>query len=92
MRNFVIAAALPFALAACAPEPAAPPAPMMTPAEEACSALALQQLGLTEGDAVVTPVSSTKTGATIYNVQVGGQEFTCTVEIDNTVSAFGPGA
>lgn len=92
MRTFVIAAALPIALAACTPKPAEPPAPVMTPAEEACSALALQKLGMADGKAIVTPVSSTKTGATIYNVQAGGQEFTCTVEIDNTVSAFGPGA
>jgi hypothetical protein len=91
MRFLALAvAALPLAIAACAPKPEVPPAPTMTPAEEACSALALQQLGLTEGDAIVTPVSSTKTGATIYNVQIGDSNFTCAVEIDNTISAFGP--
>ncbi|MBP7241435.1 hypothetical protein [Amaricoccus sp.] len=93
MRFAVLAvAAFPLAIAACSPKPE-PPAPTMSPAEEACSALALQQLGLTEGDVTVTPVASSKTGATIYDVQVAGSTttFTCTVEIDNTVSAFGPG-
>lgn len=91
MRVLALAAmALPLAIAACAPKPVEPPPPTMTPAEEACSGLALQSLGLTAADAIVTPVSSTKTGATIYNVQVGDANFTCAVEIDNTVSAFGP--
>ncbi|MBP7003366.1 hypothetical protein [Amaricoccus sp.] len=90
MRVLAMAiATLPIAIAACTPTPEPPP-PTMTPAEEACSALALQSLGLTDADAIVAPVSSTKTGATIYNVQVGDANFTCAVEIDNTVSAFGP--
>lgn len=95
MRVTVLAAAaLPLAIAACTPTPEPPPPPTMSPAEEACGALALQQLGLTDGDVTATPVASSKTGATIYDVQVAGSTatFTCTVEIDNTVSAFGPGS
>lgn len=92
MRMIGIAAlALPVAIAACAPKPPPPPpAPVMTPAEEACSALALQAAGVTEGDVTITPVSATKTGATVYTASFGGVDYNCVVEIDNTISSFGP--
>lgn len=93
MRIFGIAAALalPVAMAACAPKPPPPPpAPVMSPAEEACSALVLQTAGVTEGDVTIGPVASTKTGATVYQASFGGVDYTCVVEIDNTISSFGP--
>ncbi len=62
----------------------------MTPAEEACSALAIQAQGLTEGDVMISPVSSTKTGATVYDLMLNNVGYTCTVEIDGTISSFGP--
>jgi hypothetical protein len=90
MRRIVATAALalPVALGACAPEPEAPPAPVLSPAEEACGALALQAQGLAEGDVAATPVAATKTGATVYEVSLNGIGYSCTVEIDNTISGF----
>lgn len=92
MRHLGILAALalPVAIAACSREPEAPPAPMMSPAEEACSALAIQAQGMTEGDVTVAPVSATKSGATIYDVSLNGIGYSCVVEIDNTISSFTP--
>lgn len=91
MRMFGIAAlALPVAIAACAPKPAPVPVPVMSPAEEACSALVLQTAGVTEGDVTISPVSSTKTGATLYVASFGGVDYNCVVEVDNTISSFGP--
>ncbi len=90
MLGIAAALALPVAIAACSREPEPPPAPVMSPAEEACSALAIQAQGLTEGDVTVTPVAATKTGATVYDVSLNGIGYTCTVEIDNTISGFGP--
>jgi len=92
MRIWGIAAALalPVVIAGCAPRAVEPPAPVMSPAEEACSALALQAQGLTEGDATVGPVAATKTGATVYDVSLNGFDYTCTVEIDGAISGFGP--
>jgi len=90
ISGIALALAVPVALAACAPKPEPAPAPVMSPAEEACSALALQAQGLQEGDVTVTPVSSTKTGATLYDVSLNGIGYSCVVEINNTISSFGP--
>ncbi len=92
MRIYGIAAAvaLPVVIAGCQRTPEPPPAPVMSPAEEACAALAIQAQGLTEGDATVGAVAATKTGATVYDVSLNGIDYTCTVEVDGTISAFGP--
>lgn len=92
MRMIGIAALLlPVAIAACAPKPPPPPPmPVMSPAEEACSALVLQTAGMTEGDVTIAPVSSTKTGATLYLASFGGVDYNCTVEVNGTISSFGP--
>ncbi len=91
MRMIGIAAlALPVAIAACARAPEPVPAPVMSPAEEACSALVLQAAGVTEGDVTIGPVASTKTGATVYLASFGGVDYNCVVEVNNTISSFGP--
>ena len=38
---------------------------------------------------IVTPTTTTKSGATVYTVNAGDQQYTCVVEIDQaTVSTF----
>ncbi|HVH02988.1 MAG TPA: hypothetical protein VM891_08610 [Amaricoccus sp.] len=88
-RLGLAALALPLAaLAACQkPEPA-PVAVTQTAGEAACAAQAAAAAGVDQGTVTVVPSSGTKTGATVYTVTAGSQQFTCVVEIDQSVSAF----
>jgi hypothetical protein len=85
----LLAPALPVVvLAAChKPEPPAP-MPVQTAGELACAAQAAAAAGVDQGTVTVVPTSSTKSGATVYTVTAGDQQYTCVVEIDQTVSAF----
>ena len=93
MRIFGIAAALalPVAIAACSREPEPPPAPVMSPAEEACSALAMQAAGADRGrrDRHAGRGDQDR-GDGLRRERSNGVDYSCTVEIDNTISAFGP--
>ena len=86
----LVALALPVVvLAACQrPEPPPPPTPTQTAGELACAAQAAAAAGVDQGTVTVTPTTSTKSGATVYTVTAGDQQYTCVVEIDQTVSAF----
>ena len=85
----LVALALPVVvLAACQqPEPA-PVLPTQTAGELACAAQAAAAAGVDQGTVTVVPTSSTKSGATVYIVTAGEQQYTCVVEIDQSVSAF----
>jgi len=90
MRAIGLAAfALPVVmLAACQKEPPPPPMPALTAGEAACAAQAAAASGVAQETVTVTPSTSTKTGATVYTVTAGDKQYTCVVEIDQTVSAF----
>jgi hypothetical protein len=85
----LVALALPVVvLAACQqPEPP-PPTPVQSAGELACAAQAAAAAGVDQGTVTVVPTSSTKSGATVYTVTAGDQQYTCVVEIDQSVSAF----
>lgn len=87
----VLAATLlvPLALAACQrTPPPPPPAPILTAAEAACAARAAEVAGVDAALVTVVPTASTKSGATIYTASVGDTDYTCVVEVDQTISTF----
>jgi hypothetical protein len=90
MTRFALAAALvlPMAIAACNRQPPPPPAPVMSASEAACAAQAAQVAGVDAATVTVVPTATTKSGATIYTASVGGTDYSCVVEVDNTVSSF----
>ena len=75
-------------LAACQKEEPVAAAPVLSPGEAACAAQAATVAGVDAATVTVVPVSSTKTGATVYTATVGDTDYTCVVEIDQTISAF----
>ncbi len=87
-RLSLAAIAAPLLIAACAPKPTVPPAPVMSASELACATAAADLTGLDATTVVVVPVTATKTGATVYDVSAGGVDYVCVVEFDQTVSQF----
>jgi hypothetical protein len=79
---------VPIAVAACAQQPPPPPAPILSPAEQACIAQGAQVAGADPTTVTVTPVSSTKTGDTLYTVVAGGVAYDCLASPDGTVRSF----
>ena len=90
MTRLGLATALlvPVIMAGCQRTPPPPPAPILSAGEAACAAQAAQLSGVDPATVVVSPTSSTKTGATIYTVTAGANSYTCVVEIDNSISTF----
>ena len=82
--------ALPLVVGACARQPEPEPVTVAVVAgpEQACAERAAGLAGLDPAAVTATPVSLTKTGATVYAVDAGGVSYTCVVEIDGTVSSF----
>lgn len=75
-------------LAACQKHEEPAPAPVQTAGELACAAQGAAAAGVDQGTVTVVPSTSTKTGATVYTVTAGASQYTCVVEIDQSVSAF----
>ena len=86
--------ALPLVAAGCAREPEPEPTvvAVVPGPEQACAERAAQIPGLDPATLLATPVSSTKTGATVYAVDASGASYTCVVEFDGTVSSFAAGS
>ncbi len=78
-------------VAACAPKPAPPPAPVMTGPEQVCANRGAATAKVDVSTVTVVPTSSTKTGDTIYTVTAGGIAYNCVVEPNGTtISTFSP--
>ena len=88
--GFAALVAVPIVLAACQREPPPPPPPVLSPGEAACAARAAQLAGVDAATVTVVPTASTKSGATIYTTSVNGVDYRCVVELDTTISTFGP--
>ncbi len=81
---------LPVAMAACAKHPAPPPAPVMSPAEQACVAQGAALAAVDATTVTITPTASTKEGDTIYTVVADGIAYNCVASPDGTVTTFQP--
>ena len=78
-------------VAACAPKPAPPPAPVMTGPEAVCAARGATTAGVDVSTVTVVPTASTKAGDTIYTVTANGIAYNCVVDPDGTtISTFSP--
>ena len=69
-------------MAACAKQPPPPPAPVLSPAEQACIATGAQTGAADPTTVTVVPTSSTKVGDTIYTVVANGIAYTCVASPD----------
>lgn len=91
-RLGLLAALAPLAVvAACAPKPVPPPAPVMTGPEAVCAARGATTAGVDVSTVTVMPTASTKAGDTIYTVTANGVAYSCVVDPDGqTISTFAP--
>jgi len=90
MNRLSLAALLiaPIAISACAKQPAAPVAPVLTAAEQACVARGAEISAMDPATVTVTPTSSTKVGDTIYTVVANGIGYNCVVSPEGVVTSF----
>jgi hypothetical protein len=86
--SLVVMLVSPLALAACNRQPPPPPAPVLSPGEEACVAQGAQVAGVDAGTVTVTPTATTKVGDTIYTVIANGIGYNCVVTPAGVVTSF----
>ena len=78
----------PIALAACNRQPPPPPAPVVSPGEQACVAQGAQVAAVDPATVTVTPTATTKVGDTIYTVVANGIGYNCVVSPAGAVTSF----
>jgi hypothetical protein len=78
----------PIALAACNRQPPPPPAPVLSPAEQACVAQGAEVAAVDAATVTVTPATTTKTGDTVYTVVANGIAYDCVASPAGVVTSF----